>query len=114
MYRNWKNDPSSVHVSWATYFNGLDKGMPSPSAYTPPPGFIGAASSVPLPTDGSPAMDVKGAGNVTDYLKAYYVNFIDDRYSSLFERIKYEDIILPTSILYISTTRILIPGSHLN
>ncbi|ORY33742.1 Thiamin diphosphate-binding protein [Naematelia encephala] len=69
MYRNWKQDPKSVHVSWAAYFGGLDKGLPSSSAYTPPPGFIGASSGVPTPADGSPKMEVSGGGDVTDYLK---------------------------------------------
>ncbi len=69
MYRYWKQDPKSVHVSWAAYFNGLDRGLPSSSAYAPPPGFIGAASAVPVPAGGSPKMDVKGGGDVTDYLK---------------------------------------------
>lgn len=65
MYRNWKQDPKSVHVSWAAYFQGLDKGMPSSSAFTPPPGFIGAASS-----STGQALDVQGSGDVTEYLKA--------------------------------------------
>jgi 2-oxoglutarate dehydrogenase E1 component len=69
MYRYWKQDPKSVHVSWATYFAGLDKGLPSSSAYTPPPGFIGTAGSVPVPADGSPKMDLRGDDAVTDYLK---------------------------------------------
>lgn len=69
MYRYWKQDPHSVHVSWATYFNGLDKGLPSSSAYTPPPGFIGASSTVPVPAGGSPKMDVRGGDDVTEYLK---------------------------------------------
>nr|XP_018263955.1 oxoglutarate dehydrogenase (succinyl-transferring), E1 component [Kwoniella dejecticola CBS 10117]OBR86113.1 oxoglutarate dehydrogenase (succinyl-transferring), E1 component [Kwoniella dejecticola CBS 10117] len=69
MYRLWKQDPKSVHASWAVYFAGLDKGLPSSSAYSPPPGFIGAASSVPTAADGSPRMNVEGSGDVTDYLK---------------------------------------------
>jgi 2-oxoglutarate dehydrogenase E1 component len=69
MYRHWKQDPKSVHVSWQAYFQGMDKGLPSSSAYTPPPGFIGAASGVPTPADGSPRMQVEGGGDVTDYLK---------------------------------------------
>ncbi|WVQ70209.1 oxoglutarate dehydrogenase (succinyl-transferring), E1 component [Kwoniella botswanensis] len=69
MYRLWKQDPKAVHSSWAVYFSGLDKGLPSSSAYTPPPGFIGAASSVPTAADGSPKMNVEGSGDVTDYLK---------------------------------------------
>jgi len=66
MYRNWKQDPKSVHVSWATYFGGLDKGIPSKDAFSPPPGL---SSSMPVPADGSPQLDVEGNKDVTDYLK---------------------------------------------
>lgn len=69
MYRHWKSDPKSVHVSWATYFEGLDKGLPSSSAYTPPPGYSGAGSTVPAAADGSPELQVSGGGEVADYLK---------------------------------------------
>ena len=82
MYRYWKEDPKSVHVSWAAYFSGLDKGLPSSSAYTPPPGFIGAASSVPVPAAGSPKMDVKDGGEVTDYLKVRCADLLDSRIRS--------------------------------
>ena len=67
MYRHWKEDPKSVHVSWAAYFTGLDKGVPSASAFSPAPNFGGDA--VPQPADGSPKMDLQGGGEVTDYLK---------------------------------------------
>lgn len=67
MYRHWRQDPKSVHVSWATYFSGLDKGLPSSTAYTPPPGFGGVA--VPQPAGGSPHMNLQGSDEVTDYLK---------------------------------------------
>lgn len=66
MYRSWKEDPKSVHISWATYFGGMDKGMPSKDAFSPPPGLSGA---VPIPADGSPQLDVQGGNDVTDYLK---------------------------------------------
>ena len=69
MYRYWKQDSKSVHVSWATYFSGLDKGLPSSSAYTPPPGFIGAASAAPASATG--AEKLEGGGDVTDYLKVW-------------------------------------------
>lgn len=69
MYRHWKTDPKSVHASWAAYFEGLDKGIPSSSAYTPPPGFIGAASGAIQPAEGAPQMQVEGQGDVSDYLK---------------------------------------------
>ncbi|AFR93179.1 oxoglutarate dehydrogenase (succinyl-transferring), E1 component [Cryptococcus neoformans C23] len=67
MYRLWKQDPKSVHVSWQTYFSGLDKGLPSAQAFTPPPGVLSGA--VPTPAGGSPKLSVEGSGDVTDYLK---------------------------------------------
>lgn len=70
MYRHWKQDPKSVHVSWATYFSGLDKGVPSSSAYSPPPGFIGAASSA---VAAGPSRSMKGDSELTDYLKVSHV-----------------------------------------
>jgi 2-oxoglutarate dehydrogenase E1 component len=73
MYRNWKEDPKSVHVSWATYFGGLDKGIPSKDAFRPPPGL---SSAVPTPADGSPQLDVEGAKDVTDYLKVSHPNLM--------------------------------------
>lgn len=67
MYRLWKQDPKSVHVSWQTYFSGLDKGLPSSEAFNPAPGFVSGV--VPTPAGGSPKLSVKGSGDVTDYLK---------------------------------------------
>ena len=66
MYKNWKQDPKSVHVSWAAYFGGLDKGMQSKDAFSPPPSMSG---SIPAPADGSPHLAVEGDKDVTDYLK---------------------------------------------
>ena len=60
-----------MHISWATYFTGLDRGLPSSSAYTPPPGFSGGAGGVPVPAEGTTKMDVRGGDEVTDYLKVY-------------------------------------------
>ncbi|KAL1411286.1 2-oxoglutarate dehydrogenase E1 component [Vanrija albida] len=67
MYKNWKNDPKSVHSSWQAYFAGLDKGLPSAQAFQPPPGV--AASTVPEPIGGAPTLDVGSGGELTDYLK---------------------------------------------
>ncbi|BEI85369.1 hypothetical protein CcaverHIS002_0507700 [Cutaneotrichosporon cavernicola] len=68
MYRDWKNDPKSVHASWQAYFSGLDKGLPSASAFTPPPG-LQSGENVLEPMGGAPTLDVKGSGAVSDYLK---------------------------------------------
>jgi 2-oxoglutarate dehydrogenase E1 component len=69
MYRYWKEDPKSVHVSWAAYFSGLDKGIPSHKAYTPAPGYLQGGAPLPPAAAGSPKMDVEGGGDVTEYLK---------------------------------------------
>lgn len=75
MYRLWKQDPKSVHVSWQTYFSGLDKGLPSAQAFTPPPGVLSGA--VPTPAGGSPKLSVEGSGDVTDYLKVSSPKFLN-------------------------------------
>ena len=37
MYMAWKQDPSSVHVSWQVYFKNMESGdMPTSRAFTPP------------------------------------------------------------------------------
>ncbi|CAE6533611.1 unnamed protein product [Rhizoctonia solani] len=64
MYKHWKRDPSSVHVSWQAYFSGLDKGLSSPNAFQPPPDYTG----VPTAADGAPTLHV-GGGALTDHLK---------------------------------------------
>jgi 2-oxoglutarate dehydrogenase E1 component len=68
MYMAWKQDPSSVHISWQTYFRNMEDGnMPISQAFTPPP------TIVPTPTGGVP-QDMPGAGmsagtDVTNHLK---------------------------------------------
>lgn len=39
MYRLWREDPKVVHASWNAYFSGMEKGLPSYKAFTPPPSF---------------------------------------------------------------------------
>ena len=70
-------DPQSVHVSWQTYFKGLDNGLPSSAAYTPPPAYR-AGLDVAVgshPVDAAPGMSMAGAGGseVTDHLKVSVV-----------------------------------------
>ncbi|KAL2005815.1 hypothetical protein VTN00DRAFT_10308 [Thermoascus crustaceus] len=49
MYLAWRKDPSSVHVSWQTYFKNMEEGkMPISQAFQPPPNLI------PSPTGGVP------------------------------------------------------------
>lgn len=64
MYRLWRQDPKSVHVSWDVYFTGMDKkGLSSPQAFQPPP------SVVPMPAGGAPALHSSGGGELDDHLK---------------------------------------------
>lgn len=42
MYEAWKNDPSSVHVSWNAYFKNLkNSNVPASSAFQAPPILVG-------------------------------------------------------------------------
>ncbi|KAG9076236.1 2-oxoglutarate dehydrogenase E1 component [Ceratobasidium sp. UAMH 11750] len=66
MYRHWREDPSSVHTSWQVYFAGLDKGLPSSSAFQPPPDYTG----VPVAAGGAPTLNIGGGSALTDHLKA--------------------------------------------
>ncbi|KAL5346372.1 2-oxoglutarate dehydrogenase E1 component [Pseudogymnoascus australis] len=68
MYMSWKEDPSSVHVSWQVYFKNMESGdMPMSQAFTPPP------TLVPTPAGGVPSFmpgSATGPGNdVTNHLK---------------------------------------------
>ncbi|KAJ6149325.1 hypothetical protein N7471_000524 [Penicillium samsonianum] len=68
MYMAWKNDTSSVHISWQTYFKNMEEGkMPISQAFTPPP------TLVPTPTGGvpqdMPGQGLAGGADVTNHLK---------------------------------------------
>ncbi|KAH1490015.1 hypothetical protein LV164_000194 [Aspergillus fumigatus] len=70
MYLAWKKDPSSVHISWQTYFKNMEEGsMPIAQAFQPPP------TLVPPPTGGVPqTMPGEGLGlsagtDLTNHLK---------------------------------------------
>ncbi|RMD44758.1 hypothetical protein DV735_g302, partial [Chaetothyriales sp. CBS 134920] len=48
MYLAWKQDPSSVHVSWQSYFKNVEEGkMPVSKAFQPPPGLISQGGEYP-------------------------------------------------------------------
>jgi 2-oxoglutarate dehydrogenase E1 component len=68
MYKAWKEDPKSVHASWAAYFNGLDRGLPSEQAFQPAPTALR-----PVPLDGTPAMHAGGGQELSDHLKVIEV-----------------------------------------
>ncbi|RAL61497.1 hypothetical protein DID88_009426 [Monilinia fructigena] len=67
MYLQWKEDPSSVHISWQVYFRNMESGdMPMSQAFTPPP------TLVPTPTGGVPSFlpGLGGEGSeITNHLK---------------------------------------------
>ncbi|MCJ1311626.1 2-oxoglutarate dehydrogenase E1 component [Agyrium rufum] len=69
MYMLWKQDPSSVHVSWQVYFRNVESGdMPISQAFQPPP------TIVPTPAGGVPqvmpsAGTSGGQDHVTNHLK---------------------------------------------
>jgi 2-oxoglutarate dehydrogenase E1 component len=74
MYRHWRQDPKSVHVSWDVYFSGLDKGLTSPQAFQPPPRHF------PVPADGAPALHIGGGGELDDHLKVRHSVFQPEIY----------------------------------
>lgn len=63
MYRHWKQDPESVHASWAAYFSGMDGGLPSAKAFQPPPNLV------PYPAGGAPALHAGSGAELDDHLK---------------------------------------------
>ena len=64
MYRLWRQDPKSVHVSWDVYFSGMEKkGLTSPQAFQPPPNVV------PMPTGGAPSLHSAVGGELDDHLK---------------------------------------------
>ena len=51
---SWKQEPSSVHVSWQAYFRNMESGsMPVSQAFQPPPGLISNAQSGPQVSRGT-------------------------------------------------------------
>lgn len=68
----WKQDPSSVHVSWQTYFRNMEDGnMPISQAFQPPPTIvpspIGGVSS--FAADAGVGMQPGEGADVTNHLK---------------------------------------------
>lgn len=64
MYLAWRNDPSSVHISWQTYFKNMENGdMPISQAFQPPP------TIVPTPVGGVPQHMHAAGQDLTNHLK---------------------------------------------
>jgi 2-oxoglutarate dehydrogenase E1 component len=108
MYRHWRQDPNSVHVSWNVYFSGLDKGLPSSRAFSPPPNLL------PPPADGAPALHANGGAELDIHLKVslhscfhvapFHKHGI--RRNSLSALTKFADTMSPNSILWAFSTQI--------
>jgi 2-oxoglutarate dehydrogenase E1 component len=70
MYMQWKNDPSSVHISWQIYFRNMEDGdMPITEAFQPPPTIL------PTPHGGLPdfkpgmGMEIGAGSDTMNHLK---------------------------------------------
>jgi 2-oxoglutarate dehydrogenase E1 component len=64
MYLAWRSDPSSVHISWQTYFKNMEDGnMPISQAFQPPP------TIVPTPVGGVPQHMAVAGHDLTNHLK---------------------------------------------
>ncbi|VDC00190.1 unnamed protein product [Peniophora sp. CBMAI 1063] len=64
MFRAWKEDPKSVHVSWDAYFKGLDKGLGAGAFAAPPAGAELAPGG-----GGLPSLFAEGGTQLDDHLK---------------------------------------------
>ncbi|KAK4049847.1 2-oxoglutarate dehydrogenase E1 component [Microbotryomycetes sp. JL201] len=64
MFKLWKQDPSSVHPSWATYFAGLENGLQSEDAFRPPPGLVAQIEG-----DAPVALGAGAGSAVEDHMK---------------------------------------------
>ncbi|KAH7475303.1 hypothetical protein H9L39_12344 [Fusarium oxysporum f. sp. albedinis] len=69
MFRSWKQDPKSVHVSWRTYFRNMeDRSRPASEAFQAPPGLV--SSRQPLAT---PGLDSGQTAEVLLHLKVQHL-----------------------------------------
>lgn len=79
MYNAWRNDPSSVHISWNAYFKNMESSNISPSkAFQAPPTIIptvsgGAAGFVPGQDNANMSEDVVTHLKVQLLVRAYQV-----------------------------------------
>ncbi|ODV95231.1 hypothetical protein PACTADRAFT_57825 [Pachysolen tannophilus NRRL Y-2460] len=62
MYEAWKQDPSSVHVSWNAYFKNMDNGVAPSKAFVAPPNLV------PTPEAGIPGLMTEGANYSDDIM----------------------------------------------
>lgn len=70
MYMAWKEDPSSVHISWQVYFKNMENGdMPISRAFTPPPTIVSQVGSVPSLRGIQGGLAEEAGGDVMNHLK---------------------------------------------
>ncbi|VDM38709.1 unnamed protein product [Toxocara canis] len=73
MYEQWRVDPSSVHASWAAYFQNVEKGLAPGQAYQPPPTLMSAGMAAPVAVGATMSAIAPSAGasikEITDHLK---------------------------------------------
>ena len=70
MYAEWKQDPSSVHVSWRVYFKNMESGsMPTSQAFQPPPTIVPSPEGGAAGFSPGAAMAVGDGSDITNHLK---------------------------------------------
>jgi 2-oxoglutarate dehydrogenase E1 component len=72
MYRAWRNDPNSVHLSWQTYFKNVANGAPPGQAYQAPPTIIPGSVVTPSSAvvNGQAAVSIdRQSDDIFDHLK---------------------------------------------
>ena len=72
MYRAWQKDPTSVHISWQTYFRNVAAGVKPGQAFQMPPILLGSSQhTTPLGTGPMPALvtGTQVSSEVGDHLK---------------------------------------------
>ncbi|KAL6922664.1 hypothetical protein FSST1_006690 [Fusarium sambucinum] len=69
MFKSWKENPESVHVSWRTYFRNMeDRSRPASEAFQPPPGLLSSRE-----TPATPGIDPGQAAEVVLHLKVQHL-----------------------------------------
>lgn len=76
MYDSWRTDPKSVHISWASYFENLDKGVDIEASFSALPsvaGSVGSSSAANMaPIDSSP--QTSDSLGISYLIRAYQQN----------------------------------------
>eukprot|EP01036_Dinobryon_divergens_P028687 gene28687-37675_t len=73
MYDAWKTDPSSVHVSWASYFSNIENGVDSEASFVGLPSVVGSVGSKIIPTTTNVAATSSSTAMTSDSLGLSYL-----------------------------------------